>query len=127
MYASKVELRAFCSKHSDIQDDSSTPRTGDPCLAIGSDSSVSNNLQGTLSKNKLRKLKISRKHAAQMDNSDANSDRSTDSEVTGLSDSRLISIPTSECTNTGMLDRSDCEDVNPSDDINFILILKKVL
>lgn len=127
----QVELRAFCSKHSDIQDNSITPRTGDPCSAIGSDSCVFNNLEETLSMSKLHKLKISCKNgdkvAVHMETSDANSDRSADSEVTGFSDSRLISVPTSECTNAGMLDKSEWEDVNPSDALNFTLILKKVL
>ncbi|KAH9756809.1 PHD finger family protein [Citrus sinensis] len=126
-----VELRAFCAKHSDIQDNSSTPRTGDPCSAIGSESCVSNNLHETLSMSKLHKLKFSCKNGDKIgvhtETSDANSDRSTDSEVTGFSDSRLISVPTSECTNAGKPDRSEFEDVNPSDALNFTLILKKLI
>lgn len=126
----QVELRAFCAKHSDIQDNSSTPRTGDPCSAIGSESCVSNNLHETLSMSELHKLKFSCKNGDKIgvhtETSDANSDRSTDSEVTGFSDSRLISVPTSECTNAGKPDRSEFEDVNPSDALNFTLILKKV-
>ncbi|KAJ4701226.1 putative Phd finger protein [Melia azedarach] len=133
-----VELRAFCSKHSDIHDNS-TPRTGDPCLAIGNDPPVSSNAQGTLSMNKLHKLKISHKNgekiAVHMESSCADSDRSCDSEETVLSDSRSngVAVRMPECgkaqqfTNIGMLDKSENEDVNPCDSINFILILKKLI
>ncbi|XP_031273102.1 uncharacterized protein LOC116131586 [Pistacia vera] len=128
-----VELRAFCLKHSDIQDKSSNPHMRDPRSAIGSDSSGSNQLLGTLPMNKLQKVKICRKNgdklAVHMDASDANSDRSSDSEERGLSGSRLNGATMSECGEAqGMLlDKSDSEDVNPSGSLNFAVILKKLI
>ncbi|KAL5844155.1 hypothetical protein ACOSQ4_010113 [Xanthoceras sorbifolium] len=129
-----VELRAFCSKHSDIQDSNSAHQIGDSCVG---DSSVSNNLQETSTINRLHKLKISRKNgdkiAVHMETSDANTDRSNDSEEIRLSDSRLNGVPVTECgevqqpTYIGILERSNSEDVSPSDSLNFAMILKKLI
>ncbi|XP_044510817.1 uncharacterized protein LOC123229224 [Mangifera indica] len=128
-----VELRAFCIKHSDIQDRSSNTRIRDPRSAIASDSSNSNQLLRTLPINKLHKVKICRKNgdklAVHMDTSDANSDRSSDSEERGLSGSKLNGETMSGCGEAqGMLlERPDSEDVNPSGSLNFALILKKLI
>ncbi|KAK0576925.1 hypothetical protein LWI29_025450 [Acer saccharum] len=129
-----VELRAFCSKHSDIQDSNSTPQIGDSCIG---DSSVSNHLRETSSINRLHRLKVSRRNgdkiAVHMETSDANTDRSNDSEDIRLSDSRLNGVPVTECGEVqqpkyiGTLERSNSEDVSPSDTLNFAIILKKLI
>lgn len=82
--------------------------------------------------NKLHKVKICRKNgdklAVHMDTSDANSDRSSDSEERGLSGSRLNGATMSECGEAQemLLERSNSEDVNPSGSLNFAMVLKKV-
>ncbi|XP_015885585.3 uncharacterized protein LOC107420993 isoform X1 [Ziziphus jujuba] len=120
-----VELRAFCSKHSDILDNDNTSQLDDPSVAVGSDYHATN---------KLLKLKIDQKNgdniAVHTGTPDTSSDPSDDSEPReiGLADSRLMSV----CNDAQPL--NDVEsfergtvDVDASDSINFKLILKKLV
>ncbi|XWS23817.1 hypothetical protein CRYUN_Cryun28dG0047800 [Craigia yunnanensis] len=132
-----IELRAFCSKHSDIHDNSSSPQLGELCAA-GNDSSITNQLSLT-SMDKSQILKIGLKNgdkiAVHMEAPKDNSDKSGDGELQeiGLSDARLNARFASECgdalqlVDVGMLERSNGDDHNPSDSLNFALILKKLI
>ncbi|XP_057490593.1 uncharacterized protein LOC130776403 isoform X2 [Actinidia eriantha] len=131
----EVELRAFCSKHSGVQNGSSTQQSGDVSVAIGSDSFVTMHQLETPTVNKPHKLKIGRK----------NGDRTVHIETTdnnintlgncvmdeGLSDTRSNSRFRSGCGDTqkpinkGTLDRSTNDDANASDSLDITLILKK--
>ncbi|XWS15072.1 hypothetical protein CRYUN_Cryun35bG0062800 [Craigia yunnanensis] len=132
-----IELRAFCSKHSDIHDNNSSLQLGELCAA-GSDSYITNQLSPT-SMDKSQNLKIGLKYgdkiAVHVEAPDDNSDKSGDGELQeiGLSDTRLNARFTSECgdaqqlVNVGFLERSNGDDHNPSDSLNFALILKKLI
>lgn len=131
----QVELRAFCSKHSNVQGRGNASSVGD--VAVGSDYPASNPGCGKLSRNKLQKLKIdsrgSDKNAEHMECSDAHSERFIESEEREFSASRLDSRPVSESggaqnlADVDILDRNGSEHVKPSDSIDYNLILKKVL
>ncbi|KAG6707308.1 hypothetical protein I3843_06G023500 [Carya illinoinensis] len=133
-----VELRAFCLKHSDVEDSSNSSHAGDPSVAVGSDSNVANHLPVEVSKNKSHQLKIDCKngddHVVHMGTSDTISDKSTDSELQemGCSNYRLNARILSECgdaqelINVGSLERRN-EDVNTSDSLNVALILNKLI
>uniref|UniRef100_A0A2N9FXG7 PHD-type domain-containing protein n=1 Tax=Fagus sylvatica TaxID=28930 RepID=A0A2N9FXG7_FAGSY len=131
-----VELRAFCSKHSDVQDSSSTSRVDDPTVAVGGDSNVANHLPVAVSMNKPHKLKIDCRNGDNIDvhlgTPDA-SDKSGDSELQEIGfSSKLNTGIMSDCgdaqqlINVGTLERSS-EDVNLSDSLNVALILKKLI
>ncbi|XVF36831.1 hypothetical protein REPUB_Repub19eG0092300 [Reevesia pubescens] len=100
-----IELRVFCSKHSEIHDNSSSPQLGELYAAVD------------------------------IEDADDNSDKSGDGELQeiGLSDTRLNAQVASECgdvqqlVDVGLLDRSNGDDHNPSDSLNFALILKKLI
>ncbi|GAV59325.1 PHD_2 domain-containing protein/zf-HC5HC2H_2 domain-containing protein [Cephalotus follicularis] len=133
-----IELRAFCSKHSD-HDSSQTPRSGDPCVAVDGDSSFASTVPTMLLINRSHKLKIGRRNGDKIDfnidSPDTNSDKSSESELQemGLSDSGLKARVMSDCgdgpqlASMGMLERSNCEEVNPSEFLKFLPILKKLI
>ena len=129
----QIELRAFCSKHSDIHDNDSSLQLGEHCAA-GSDSSITNQLSLT-SMDKSQNLKIGLKNgdkiAVHIEAPDDNSGGGELQEI-GLSDTRLHVRVASKCSDTqqlvdvGLLERSNGDDHNPSDSLNFAPILKKV-
>ncbi|XWS25217.1 hypothetical protein CRYUN_Cryun27aG0050700 [Craigia yunnanensis] len=129
-----IELRAFCSKHSEIHDNSSSPQLGELCAA-GTDSSITNQLSPA-SMDKSQNLKICLKNGDKIAvHIEAPDDNSGDGELQeiGLSDTRLHVRVASECGDTqqlvdvGLLERSNGDDHNPFDSINFSLILKKLI
>ncbi|KAJ7959086.1 putative Phd finger protein [Quillaja saponaria] len=129
-----VELRAFCSKHSEVQDNSSTPRAGNPSVSVGSEFFVANPPPLTKSASKLQKLRIGRRNedniAVHMGAHDSCSDKSVDDEQqeVGSSDPRLSATVMLDSGDTEMLnERSSNEDVNPYDSLNYALILKKLI
>ncbi|XP_021681430.2 uncharacterized protein LOC110665553 isoform X2 [Hevea brasiliensis] len=133
-----VELRAFCSKHSEFPDDRGNPQLGDSFIAMRSDSFTANCIPSKLLTDKQHKLKIGQngdKVAVHVEAPDSISDKSGDSESQEieLSDSRLNDVLVSECAdgnqinNMDMPDRSDNEDANLSDSLNLALILKKLI
>ncbi|KAE8077390.1 hypothetical protein FH972_015958 [Carpinus fangiana] len=132
-----VELRAFCSKHSDVHDSSSSSRAGDPSVAVGGDFNVDNHLPVAVSMNEANKLMIDCQNgdniAVHLGTPDA-TDKSGDSELQeiGCSDFGLETRVMPECRdsqqliNVGELERSN-EDVSLSDSPNVALILKKMI
>ncbi|XP_057987013.1 uncharacterized protein LOC110647110 isoform X2 [Hevea brasiliensis] len=126
-----VELRAFCSKHSEFHDGRGNPQLGDPIIAMRSDSSTANCVPSKQLTDKQHKLKIGHNVEAP----DSISDKSADSESQEieLSDSRLNDVVISECAdgdqifNMGMSERSDNEDAKLSDSLNLARILKKLI
>ncbi|XP_022768248.1 uncharacterized protein LOC111312338 [Durio zibethinus] len=132
-----IELRAFCSKHSEIHHNSSSSQLLQFCAA-GCDSSITNKLSPT-SMDKSQNLKIGLKNgdkiAVDIEALDDNSDKSGDGELQaiGLSDTRLNARVASERCGTeqlvdvGLLERSNGNDHNPSDSFNFTVILKKLI
>ncbi|XP_041013477.1 uncharacterized protein LOC121256681 isoform X7 [Juglans microcarpa x Juglans regia] len=133
-----VELRAFCSKHSDVLESSSSSHAGDPSLAVGGDSNVANHLPVAVSVNKSPKLKINGRNgdndAAHMGTSDTISDKSGDSEVQQIECSNfgvnakimLECGDAQQLINVGELERSN-EDVNLYASLDVALILKKLI
>ncbi|XP_039023104.1 uncharacterized protein LOC120155675 [Hibiscus syriacus] len=122
-----IELQAFCSRHSEIHDNSSSPSHGELC-ASGTDSSIDNP----------RNLKISLSNgdsiAVDIESPDDNSDKSGDGEWQdeGLSDTRSSPRVASECGETQQLgdtglEKSNDDEHNPSNSLNFAMILKKLI
>ncbi|KAL4272194.1 hypothetical protein GQ457_13G010190 [Hibiscus cannabinus] len=132
-----IEMRAFCSKHSEIQDNGSSSPHGELC-ASGTDSSITNQipLQST---DKYQNSKISLingdKIAVDIKAPEDNSDKSGDGELQemGLSDTRSSARVALECGETqqmgdvGLLDKSHDDEHNPSNSLNFTMILKKLI
>ncbi|KAK8705471.1 hypothetical protein V6N13_049073 [Hibiscus sabdariffa] len=132
-----IEMRVFCSKHSEIQDNGSSSPHGELC-ASGTDSSITNQipLQST---DKSQNLKISLsngdKIAVDIKAPEDNSDKSGDGELQeiGLSDTISSARVALECGETqqigdmGLLDKSHDDELNPSKSLNFALILKKLI
>ncbi|KAJ7965630.1 putative Phd finger protein [Quillaja saponaria] len=132
-----VELRAFCSKHSEVQDYSGTPQAGNPSVSVGSELSVANPLPLTKPVSKPHKSRIGHRnghnngvHVSPYDNC---SDKSGDDELqeVGSSDSRLSARVILDCGGTEQLNDTEFlgsnKDVNPYDSLNFALILKKLI
>ncbi|KAK8478088.1 hypothetical protein V6N11_060195 [Hibiscus sabdariffa] len=123
-----IELRAFCSKHSEIHDDSSSPPHGELC-ASGTGSSM----------DKSRNSKISLSNGNDMsvdiEAPDDNSDKSGYGELQGigLSDTRSSAQVASECGDAqqlgdvGLLEKSSDDEHNLSNSLNFAMILKKLI
>ncbi|PSS31771.1 Protein Jade-1 like [Actinidia chinensis var. chinensis] len=134
----EVELRAFCSKHSGVQNGSSTQQSGDESVAIGSDPLVTMHQLETSTVNKPHKLKIGRKNGdrtvVHIETTDNNINTLGNCVMDeGLSDTRSNSRFRSGCgdtqkhTSKGTLDRSTNDDANASDSLDITLILKKVV
>lgn len=134
----QVELRAFCSKHSDVLESSISSHTGDLSLAVGGDSNVANHLPVAVAMNKSPKLMIDGQNgdndAAHMGTPDTISDKSGVSEVQQIECSNfgVNAKIMSECgdqqqpINVGELEWSS-EDVNLYASLDVALLLKKVL
>ncbi|KAM2067504.1 hypothetical protein ACFX1T_043836 [Malus domestica] len=132
-----VELRAFCSKHSEVPGNNNSQLVS-PSVSADKNSNVSNHLPMALSENKLPKLRIGPRNgdktAVPIEALDITSDKSGDSESQEI----VFPIPrlnprlTSECgnaqpmINAGAFERSK-EDVNASNSLKFSLILKKLI
>ncbi|KAL7246379.1 hypothetical protein ACSBR2_001480 [Camellia fascicularis] len=101
-----VELRAFCSKHSEVHNGSSTQQSGNLSIASGSDSYITNHQPVAPTANKPHKFKIGRKNGdkitVHIETTDTNINKLGNSvlHVEGLSDTRLNSKLKSECGNT---------------------------
>ncbi|MBA0597326.1 hypothetical protein Gorai_007134, partial [Gossypium raimondii] len=131
-----IEMRAFCSKHSEIRNNSSSPQLGELCAAAN-DFSIANQFSPT-SMEKSQNLKIGHKDedkiTVDIRDPDDNSDKSGDGELQeiGFFDTRLDARVLSEygdlqqLVDMGLLERSNINDHDPSDPHNFALVLKKV-
>ncbi|CAA3029739.1 histone-lysine n-methyltransferase atx1 [Olea europaea subsp. europaea] len=133
----EVELRAFCSKHSDVQNDSGAQQTGDVSLAVDSVCNVNMHQQMASIANEPHKLKISQSNSAKL----AVHVRTSDADL-GKLDGNILheklldnrsnakSQPESgdaqHPIDNDPLARIENEDVNASDSLNFIRILKKL-
>lgn len=130
-----VELRAFCSKHSEVEDSSSIQHLGHPPLAAGSNSSVTKHLPVTLSANKPHKLKISCKNGDKtaVHIETTSSDKLCDNELLEIglvdtgSNANVKSEPGDAQQLTNLMTLESSEDVTPSDSLNFAPVLKKLI
>ncbi|KAG4194231.1 hypothetical protein ERO13_A06G040800v2 [Gossypium hirsutum] len=132
-----IEMRAFCSKHSEIRNNSSSPQLGELCAAAN-DFSIANQFSPT-STEKSQNLKIGHKDedkiTVDIHDPDDNSDKSGDGELQeiGFFDTRLDARVLSEygdlqqLVDMGLLERSNINDHDPSDPHNFALVLKKLI
>ncbi|XP_011655203.1 uncharacterized protein LOC101212864 isoform X2 [Cucumis sativus] len=120
-----VELRAFCSKHSESRDRSSDQ---DPSEAINSSSYVVNHLPVTLSINRPHKL-VGRRNIDSLllckEASDTNSGKLDDGELedTGSADPNLNAA----CVDAQKSTVQGVEDLNPLDSLKFASIMKKLI
>ncbi|XP_052885496.1 uncharacterized protein LOC108486155 isoform X4 [Gossypium arboreum] len=133
----QIEMRAFCSKHSEIRNNSSSPQLGELCAAAN-DFSIANQFSPT-STEKSQNLKIGHKDedkiTVDIHDPDDNSDKSGDGELQeiGFFDTRLDARVLSEygdlqqLVDMGLLERSNINDHDPSDPHNFALVLKKLI
>ncbi|KAA8538560.1 hypothetical protein F0562_028246 [Nyssa sinensis] len=134
-----VELRAFCSKHSEVQNNNTAQQSGDLSVAVGSNSYTTEHQPLTSTVNKPHKLKIGRKNGDKIgihiETSDGKNNKLGDSVLNedGLLDTRSNSRLPSECggaqqpVNVEPVERNNDDDVNSSDSVNFTLILKKLI
>ncbi|PPR88381.1 hypothetical protein GOBAR_AA32315 [Gossypium barbadense] len=132
-----IEMRAFCSKHSEIRNNSSSPQLGELCAAAN-DFSIANQFSPT-STEKSQNLKIGHKDedkiTVDIHDPDDNSDKSGDGELQeiGFFDTRLDARVLSEygdlqqLVDMGLQERSNINDHDPSDPHNFALVLKKLI
>ncbi|KAJ4850515.1 hypothetical protein Tsubulata_027502 [Turnera subulata] len=132
-----VELRAFCSKHSEMSDDRTAFQLGEPSIGTGIDSPDPTCVPVVLSMDKRQKLNCSNEDQASVhveipDNSCDKSDDGESREMR-LSDSRFDSTLLTKCgdvdelTNLELSEINDIADANPSDSINLAIILKKLI
>ncbi|MBA0823980.1 hypothetical protein Goarm_020671, partial [Gossypium armourianum] len=130
----QIELRAFCSKHSEIHDNSSSPQHGELC-ASGTDSSITNQLS-LQSMDNSQNSKISQsngdKIAVGIEGLD---DKSGDGELQEIdvSGTRSNTQVASECSeaqhlvDVGLLERTNDDEHSPFNSLNFAMILKKLI
>ncbi|XP_059631881.1 uncharacterized protein LOC132274584 [Cornus florida] len=134
-----VELRAFCSKHSEVQSSGSTQQAGDLSMAVGSNSLAVEHQALTSTVSKSHKLKLGRKNGDKM----AIHVEKTDTNINELGDGLLHekrpldngtnSKLQSECgdgqqrVNMLTVEGNNGEDVDTSDSVDFVLILKKLI
>jgi hypothetical protein len=133
----QVELRAFCSKHSELPDDKDTHQLGEAFVAASHNCSVASHDPSELQMDKQHKLNSGRngdKLAVHIETSDTNSGKPGDGELweIGLFDSRSNAEPLSESGDVdklidiGIFERGGYEGAS-TDSRNLLLILKKVL
>lgn len=129
----QIELRAFCSKHSEIHDNSSSPQHGELC-ASGTDSSITNQLSlQSMDNSQNSKISLSNgdKIAVGLEGLD---DKSGDGELQEIdvSGTRSNALVASECgeaqnlVDVGLLERTNDDEHKPFNSLNFAMILKKV-
>ncbi|PON76627.1 Autoimmune regulator [Parasponia andersonii] len=125
----KVELRAFCSKHSEVLDKNNTSQLANPSVVAGNNSASSDHIPDKANES----CGNGDNTAVPVEVPDTNSDGLCDgeSQVLGSVGSRLNTRFVSGCNDSqplndvGTFERRS-EDVNVSDSSNFILILKKL-
>ncbi|KAK3015715.1 hypothetical protein RJ639_005663 [Escallonia herrerae] len=132
-----VELRAFCSKHSEVPNNGCTQQVGDLSIPVGSDTcSTIHQPQPVVSK--LHKLKVGRregdKAAVCIETAAMELDKLGGSILCndGLSDNRSNSNLQSECADGAQqpadaIDKNGGENDNTSDTLKFTLMLKKLI
>ncbi|KAL3592380.1 hypothetical protein D5086_011020 [Populus alba] len=132
-----VELRAFCSKHTELPNDRDTHQLGEAFVSASHDCSVASHNPSTLQMDKQRKLNIGQngdKLAVHTETSDTNSGKPGDGELweIGLFDSRSNAEPLSESVDVdklidiGIFERGGYEGAS-TDSRNLLLILKKLI
>ncbi|KAE8679801.1 PHD finger family protein, putative isoform 2 [Hibiscus syriacus] len=115
----QIELRVFCSKHSEIHDNSNSPPLGN-LFASGTHSSITNPLH-------LQSMDKSQNSKVSLSNGDK---IAVDIEAPGT---RSSSQAASECGETqqlgdvGLLGKSNDDEHNPCNSLNFAMILKKLI
>lgn len=120
----QVELRAFCSKHSEALDNNNTSQSGDTSVVAGSNSDSIDHLP--------EKSNVGCRNgdstAVHSEVPDSNSDRSCDNESQerGFTGSKLNARLVSGCNDAQPLTEKSSEDVNNLESTNYALILKKV-
>ncbi|KAL2467526.1 PHD finger family protein [Forsythia ovata] len=134
----EVELRAFCSKHSEVQNSSGTQQSGDVSLTVDSVSNVNMHQQIASTANEPHKLQIGQSNGDKL----AVHIKTTDADLSKLDGNMLheklldISSNAKSQPESGdaqhpvdndALGRSNHEDVNACDSLNFIRILKKLI
>ncbi|XP_058217291.1 uncharacterized protein LOC131328357 isoform X2 [Rhododendron vialii] len=133
-----VELRAFCSKHSEVQNGCSTQQSGDMSMTVASDSTITKDQLVTPTVNKPHKFKVGRKNgdkiSVQIEATDLDVKKLGNAMLHGgLSDARSNSMLQPGCGNaqqpasTVTLGRSLSDDVITSDSLDFTGILKKLI
>ncbi|KAI3464451.1 hypothetical protein Pfo_021114 [Paulownia fortunei] len=135
----EVELRAFCSKHSEVQCDSGSQDTGDICFTGDSVSLVSKHQQMALTVNESQKLESGQRNGDKLvihiETADLDLSKLNDIVLDGedLLDNRRNSESRPENENAlhpaakYSADRNDNEDVNACSALNFSMILKKLI
>ncbi|KAG6774189.1 hypothetical protein POTOM_021540 [Populus tomentosa] len=132
-----VELRAFCSKHTELPNDRDTHQLGEAFVSASHNCSVASHNPSTLQMDKQRKLNIGQngeKLAVHTETSDTNSGKRGDGELweIGLFDSRSNAEPLSESGDVdklidiGIFERGGYEGAS-TDSRNLLLILKKLI
>ncbi|XP_040969610.1 uncharacterized protein [Gossypium hirsutum] len=128
-----IELRAFCSKHSEIHDNSSSPQHGELC-ASGTDSSITNQLS-LQSMDNSHNSKISQSNGDKILVGIGLDDKSGDGELQEIdvSGTRSNAQVASECgeaqhlVDVGLLERTNDDEHSPFSSLNFAMILKKLI
>ncbi|KAL5558323.1 hypothetical protein UlMin_034534 [Ulmus minor] len=134
----QVELRAFCSKHSEVQNINTTSQSVGPPVAVGSNSNATNHHSESLLMNKVQNFEVGCRNGdnagVQIEAHDTNSDRSceTESQDMDFLSSKLHARLKSECNdsesiNDAVASERFSEDVNACGSIDFALILKKLV
>ncbi|XP_073285155.1 uncharacterized protein, partial [Primulina huaijiensis] len=128
----EVELRAYCSKHSEVQHDSSSQNAEDVSSAGDSVSHVSKQRQMMSTVNESHKLKITQTNGDKfsVDTETADKDLSKLDDI--LMDKEALldnNGPSSgpHHVDKEVVDRNDNEDVNAYGALNFTFILKKLI
>ncbi|CAI9764057.1 unnamed protein product [Fraxinus pennsylvanica] len=133
----EVELRAYCSKHSEVQNNSDAKLTGDMSLAVDSVSNVMHQQMASMA-NKPCKLQIDQSndyklgvHIKTTDADRSKLDGNILHEQLLHNKSNAKSQPESgdaqHPVDNDALDRNNNKDVNACDSMNFIRILKKLI
>ncbi|KAA3465285.1 Protein Jade-1 [Gossypium australe] len=129
-----IELRAFCSKHSEIHDNSSSPQHGELC-ASGTDSSITNQLS-LQSIDNSQNSKICQRNGDKIAvGIEGLDDKSGDGELQEIdvSGTRSNAQVASECgeaqhlVDVGLLERTSDDEHSPFSSLNFAMILKKLI
>ncbi|XP_023518349.1 uncharacterized protein LOC111781857 isoform X1 [Cucurbita pepo subsp. pepo] len=125
-----VELRAFCSKHSESQYCRSSGRFQVPSEAVNSGSHVVNHLPMTLSVNRPQKL-VGRRNIDNLllckDASDSNPGKLDDGKLEDKGSAYPSLNADSDCVDTHKCTVQGVEDVNPLDSLKFATIMKKLI
>ncbi|KAI6703140.1 hypothetical protein NL676_012276 [Syzygium grande] len=126
---SNVELRAFCSRHSNVRASGVSGKPeGCPGWADGNQQ-IENPVSGVSPTKETNSSKVGGKNGGD----DSHKSDSTDLQEVVLSNDRsnintkLESTDSEELGQLKKIHLSNCEDANASDSLNFVLILKKLI